>query len=84
MQKIKGISLIVLVITIIIMVILAGAIVLTLNNSGIIDRASEAVNKSDKTNLKQLAQLAWAEEYAENEASANKLTGEDLEEKLKE
>lgn len=44
----KAVSLIVLVITIIVMVILAGAIILTLDNSGIINKASEAV---EETNL---------------------------------
>ena len=37
MQKRKGISLIVLVITIIVMIVLAGAIILSLNNAGIIN-----------------------------------------------
>ena len=64
-MKIKqGISLIVLVITIIVMVILAGAIVLTLNNSGIIDKASEAVDATNYATVKELTQMAWAEAYA--------------------
>ncbi len=41
MEK-KGISLIVLVITIIVMIILAGAIILALNGSDIIGKATEA------------------------------------------
>ena len=44
-MKNKGISLITLVITIIIMIILAGAIILTLTNSGIFDKANDAVSK---------------------------------------
>ena len=64
-MKIKqGISLIVLVITIIVMVILAGAIVLTLNNNGIIDRASDAVEQTNLATVKELTQMAWAEAYA--------------------
>ncbi len=59
----KGISLIVLVITIIVMVILAGAIVITLNNSGIINKASEAVEQTNLATVKELAQTAWAEAY---------------------
>ncbi|MDD4375947.1 MAG: hypothetical protein PHR25_04110 [Clostridia bacterium] len=43
----KGISLIVLVITIIIMIILAGTIILSIKSSGIIEKASEAVFKSN-------------------------------------
>ncbi len=62
MQK-KGISLIVLVITIIVMIILAATVVITLTNTGIIDRANEAVNASDKKQVEHLAALAWAEAY---------------------
>ena len=57
----KGISLIVLVITIIIMIILAGAIILALNNSGIIGRAEEARDKSDTSTLKEAANVAYGE-----------------------
>ncbi len=56
-----GISLIVLVITIIVMLILAGAIILALNNANIIDRADEAATKSNIANAKQVAVLAKAE-----------------------
>ncbi len=64
MQK-KGISLIVLVITIIVMIILAATVVITLSNTGIIDRANEAVDKTDKQQVQNLAALAWAEAYTE-------------------
>ena len=67
MQKRTGISLIVLVITIIVMIILAGAIILTLNNSGIIDKASEAVEQTDLATVKELAQMAWGDAYARGE-----------------
>ena len=67
MQKRTGISLIVLVITIIVMVILAGAIILTLNNSGIIDEATDAVEQSNLATVKELTQMAWAEAYAGGE-----------------
>ncbi|MBQ8044062.1 MAG: hypothetical protein IJ272_07965, partial [Clostridia bacterium] len=60
----KAISLIVLVITIIVMIVLAGAIVLTLNNSGIINKAQNAVDKTNEAQVKQIAQLGWAEAYA--------------------
>jgi len=65
MQKRKGISLIVLVITIIVMIVLAGAIILSLNNSGIIQKANEAVKSTDEATIKELAQMAWAEAYAD-------------------
>ena len=63
MYKKQGISLIVLVITIIVMVILAGAVVVTLNNSGIIQKASEAVEETNLATVKDIANLAWAEAY---------------------
>ena len=62
MQK-KGISLIVLVITIIVMIILAATVVISLTSNGIIDRANDAVDASDKKQVEHLAALAWAEAY---------------------
>ena len=63
MKSKRGISLIVLIITIIIMIILASSIILTLSNSGIINRANEAVEKTDLAQVKNLAALKWAEAY---------------------
>ena len=57
----KGISLIVLAITIIVMIILAAAIILSLNSSGIIGKAGEAVQKSNLANAKSIASLAQAD-----------------------
>ena len=57
----KGISLIVLVITIIVMIILATAIILTLNGSGIIGKAKEAKTVSDLANAKNVVAVAKAE-----------------------
>ena len=62
----SGISLITLVITIIIMIILAGAIILTLTNSGIFDKANDAVSKYSLKQVQAIADLAWAEAYADN------------------
>ncbi len=62
MQKKKGISLIVLVITIIVMIVLAGAIVLTLSNSGIINKSSEAVFKQNVRNYQTELSLYLSEE----------------------
>ena len=76
MKKLKNkraISLIVLVITIIVMVILAGAIILSLNNSGIIDEANNAVDKTNEATIKEIAQLGWAEAYADYGADVAKL-----------
>ena len=57
----QGISLIVLVITIIVMIILAGAIILSLNSSNIIGRAEEAKTLSDDASKRQIANVALGE-----------------------
>ena len=88
----KGISLIVLVITIIVMIILATAIILSLNGSGIIGKAHEAKTASDLANAKSVVALAKAEwdlnkdklsgeyssfiEYAEQKLKENSYTDE--------
>ena len=61
MKSKKGISLIVLVITIIVMIILAAAIILSLSNSGIISKANKAKTDSDISNAKELVELAHSE-----------------------
>ena len=63
----KGISLVVLVITIIVMIILAGAVILSLNNSGIISKAQEAVNQTNLKQLQEMASVAWASAYTDPE-----------------
>jgi len=73
MQEKKGISLIVLVITIIVMIVLAGAIILSLNNAGIIGKANQAVRDTDEATVKELAQMAWAEAYTEYGENKDKL-----------
>lgn len=65
-NKKDGISLIVLVITIIVMIILASSIILTLSDSGIINRANEAVDKTNLQEIQHIASLAWAEAYLDN------------------
>ena len=60
--KLKGgISLIVLVITIIVMIILATAIILSLSNSGIISKANKAKTDSDAASIKEYANTLMAE-----------------------
>ena len=76
----QAISLIVLVITIIVMVILAGAIILTLNNNGIIQKANDAVEKTNLATVKELAQTKWAEAYLKTDRSQEKLEEYVLEE----
>ncbi len=62
----KGISLIVLVITIIVMIILAASVVITLSNTGVINRASEAVDLTNEAQVQDLAALVWADAYMDN------------------
>ena len=57
----KGISLIVLVITIIVMIIIAGAIIISLNSSNVIDRSNEAVEDSNLANARSMLALKYAE-----------------------
>ncbi|MBR6613550.1 MAG: type II secretion system protein [Clostridia bacterium] len=66
MQKKQGISLIVLVITIIVMIILAASVVITLSNTGVIDRASQAVDLTNESQVQDLAALTWADAYMDN------------------
>lgn len=63
----QGISLIVLVITIIVMIILAAAIVITLANNGIIGKANEAKEGMTEAQIREAAQLAWADIYLSGE-----------------
>ena len=57
----KGISLIVLVITIIVMIIIAGAIIMSLNNSKLIENANNAVLKSNEAEATSLLSIKYAE-----------------------
>ena len=72
MQKKKGISLTVLVITIIVMIILASAVVITLENTNMIKRAKKTVSDTDIKNIQVLATTLWTS------ASLDGLVGEDL------
>ena len=57
----KGISLIVLVITIIVMIIIAGAIIISLNSTSVIDKANTAVTKTDVGTLNDKLTLAYVD-----------------------
>ena len=74
----QAVSLIVLVITIIVMIILAGVIVLTLNNSGIIDQAQNAVDETSLKEVQTLASLKWAEAYMDGNTTQSELETEVL------
>ena len=57
----KGVSLIVIVITVIVMIILAAAVIITMENTNIINKAKDAVNKTNEKNLKYQSELYEAE-----------------------
>ena len=76
MQKKKGISLIVLVITIIVMIILAASVVITLSNTGIIDKAGQAVSATDLKNVQDLATMIWLDVSMEGNKTDDELRNE--------
>lgn len=45
------------------MIILAATVVISLNNTGIIDKASQAVQLTDEKQVQDLASMLWAEAY---------------------
>ena len=57
----RGISLIVLVITIIVMIILAAAIILSIQSSDIIGKANKAKSDANASNIKEAAAIASSE-----------------------
>ena len=47
------------------MIILAAAIIITLSNNGIINKANEAVNLTNMKQVQQIAQVIWAEGFTD-------------------
>ena len=76
----QGVSLIVLVITIIVMAILVTTVVLSINEDDISGKADTAVEKTNLSEIQNIAALAWADAYA------NKLAGKtvDIEKRVEE
>ena len=64
----RGISLIVLVITIIIMIILATAVILSLSSSGIVNKANLAKSKNDISIMKEKYNMMLAEKQLKGES----------------
>lgn len=60
----KGISLIVLVITILVLAILAGAIIISLSSTNVIEQASKAATAADLANAKSALTLAYSKAVA--------------------
>ena len=83
MKKQNGITLIALVITIIVLIILAGvAINLTLGDNGILKRAENARELSNKATVKEKVELAIVEVQVEEVTSTGRLTLQKLYETL--
>lgn len=57
----KGISLIVLVITIIVMIIIAGAIIISLSSTDIINKTNTAVDKTNDSDIKSTLSVVLAQ-----------------------
>lgn len=80
-MKKQGISLIVLTITIIIMIIMAGAIIMTLQNTEIISKAEEAKEKSNTAAIQEGVNIKIADAMVDKELN-DKTTKEVLEDKF--
>jgi len=65
----RGISLIVLVITVIVLGILATAVIIRVGDTDIIDRANEAVDEYNLATYQEQLTLAYASWFADNQGS---------------
>ena len=79
-KKSKGISLIVLVVTILVLSILAATVIISLSNTNVIVEATNAKNASDIANMKEVASVIYANVYLEKNGV---VTREDIVEGLK-
>lgn len=80
MNNKKGISLIILVITIIIMIIIASSIMVNLVNTNIINQAEEVVQDINLKNMQHIANMAYANIYLDNlsDGIRRELTAEEI------
>ncbi len=69
----KGISLITLAITILVMAILTAVIVMTTNNSGIIKNSKDTVNATNLSQVRELAHVAWVNAQMEGKETQAEL-----------
>ena len=78
----RGISLIVLIITVIVLAILATTVIISISETGIIEKTNAAVFKSDMSNYKELYSVYLAEQLLNNprfNSSTLNITSEDTE-----
>jgi len=73
MKNKQAVSLIVLVITIITLTILTGAIIITLNNVGVVEQSEEAVQQFNVKAIEELIATAWSDKYLSGERNLAKL-----------
>ena len=71
MKEKKGISLIVLIVTIIVMIIIAGAVIISLTETNIIDQAELAVEKHNESELQAAASMAYSNWLLEEKTGKN-------------
>ena len=72
MKEKKGISLIVLIVTIIVMIIIAGAVIISLTETNVIDQAELAVEKHNMSEIKSAVSLAYADWILEGKTGYDK------------
>ena len=73
MKEKRGISLIVLVITIIVMIVLVGTVIISLNNSGILERSHTSVKQNNLKEVQIIANTYWGDGYVSGLRSASDL-----------
>ena len=83
-MKKSGMSLMTLVITVILMIIIAGVAIVNLSKSDIIDKAEQAVDDMNLKNIQQIANMAYADIYFDNLISniRRELTAEEIRERM--
>src|SRR5574344_168784 len=86
MKEKEGISLIVLIVTIIVMIILASTVILTLNQNNPIESAKEAAFKSDISNIQDELSVYISNNYVtgqqDNDIESLELSGDEMVNKL--
>lgn len=65
-MKKEGMSLITLIITVVVLIIVTGVTIASIENTGIIDKAETVVQDMNLKNFEQLANMAYANIYLDN------------------
>lgn len=74
MKTKDGLSLIVLTITIIVMIILAGATIFMVDDASIIENSKDAVSKTNIKQVQEIAALGWTKAYTLGAREITELT----------